>query len=528
MAIGLSLLVLMAYSSMLPKPKEAVNKEAALTPAVEPQAARPVVVPPSDETVAETAVQTATQIEKLDITKPLDSNDLYKISTDKIDLIFSKKGGYLYEVVDKAFNGPLTLVFKNIGLVKEWADLPFTTQELPKGVIFTYRDEDGLEIKKTFRIKSDQTLELTIDIINASDSSLTSYNITAGYFDPSLIKDQLSQRYCESSVRLKEIVNRKAVYGLKTPLSYDGGIGWVGLRDRYYCAVFLPQLSINKAVVDIIGKGYAAVLTVPARSLSTSSLSIEDQYKIYIGPQDGSLLRNFDKSAEEIINFGTFDSISKFLLFLLRSTYKLVGNWGWAIILVTILVYIIMFPLSVKSMLSMKKMQALQPKIEELRAKHKENPQKLNTEIMELYKREKVNPFGGCLPMLLQIPVFFALYQLLMRLISLKGASFLWIKDLSLPDRLYVLSSPIPVIGDELNLLPLLMAAGMFVQQKFTTPSLDKTSSAAEQQKIMGVLMPVIFGVLFYKMPSGLVLYWFVNNLLMLAFQWKISAKKSI
>jgi len=187
-----------------------------------------------------------------------------------------------------------------------------------------------------------------------------------------------------------------------------------------------------------------------------------------------------------------------------------------------------MFPLSVKSMLSMKKMQALQPKIEELRAKHKENPQKLNTEIMELYKREKVNPFGGCLPMLLQIPVFFALYQLLMRLISLKGASFLWIKDLSLPDRLYVLSSPIPVIGDELNLLPLLMAAGMFVQQKFTTPSLDKTSSAAEQQKIMGVLMPVIFGVLFYKMPSGLVLYWFVNNLLMLAFQWKISAKKSI
>lgn len=513
MAIGLSLLVLMAYSSLLPKPKDVVSKEAALTPAVEP--------PPKEIAKASSANAGAVN------PNLLDSNKLYTITTETTDLIFSKTGGYLYEVIDKTHNTPLQLVFKNIGLVKEWSEFPFTTQELPKGVIFSYRDEDGLEIKKTFRIKSDQTLELTIDIINASDSKLTGYTITGGYFDPSAIKDQLSQRYCEASVLLKEIVNRKAVYGLKTALVYEGSIGWVGLRDRYFCTIFLPQLAVNKAVIEITDKGYSSVLSVPMQPLSESSLPIEDQYKIYIGPQDGALLRNFDKSAEEIINFGTFDSISKFLLFLLRSAYKLVGNWGWAIILVTILVYLIMFPLSLKSMLSMKKMQALQPKIEALRVQHKDNPKKLNTEIMELYKIEKVNPFGGCLPMLLQIPVFFALYQLLMRLISLKGAHFLWIKDLSLPDRLFVLSNPLPVVGDELNLLPLLMAGGMFVQQKFTTPSLDKTSSAAEQQKIMGMLMPVIFGALFYKMPSGLVLYWFVNNLLMLAFQWKISAKKS-
>jgi YidC/Oxa1 family membrane protein insertase len=145
---------------------------------------------------------------------------------------------------------------------------------------------------------------------------------------------------------------------------------------------------------------------------------------------------------------------------------------------------------------------------------------------MELYKREKVNPFGGCLPMLLQIPVFFALYQALMRLSSLRGASFLWIKDLSQPDRLIVFSGNLPMIGNEINLLPLLMAGGMFLQQKFTTPMASGDSSAAEQQKMMGILMPVIFGVLFYKMPSGLVLYWFVNNLLMIAFQWKISKRK--
>jgi len=518
MAIGLSLLVLMAYSSILPKPKAVINQEAALTPLVEPQ----VVQQPRE--IAKDVLAEGAQVFK---PNSFDISELYKISSDKTDLLFSKKGGYIYEVVDKTQKAPLPLVFKNIGLVKEWAEFQFTAQELPKGVIFSYRDEDGLEIKKTFRIKSDQTLELTIDIINASDSKLTGYTITGGYFDPSVIKDQLSQRYCEASVRLKEIVNRKTVSGLKTPLIYEGSIGWASLRDRYYCAIFLPQLSINKAVIEIINKGYASELTVPMRPLTVVSLSIEDQYKIYIGPQDGVLLRNFDKSTEEVINFGTFDPISKLLLFLLRSAYKLVGNWGWAIILVTILVYLIMFPLSLKSMLSMKKMQALQPKIEALRVQYKENPQKLNTEIMELYKREKVNPFGGCLPMLLQIPVFFALYQLLMRLISLKGATFLWIKDLASPDRLFVLSNPLPVVGDELNLLPLLMAGGMFVQQKFTTPTLDKTSSAAEQQKIMGMLMPVIFGVLFYKMPSGLVLYWFVNNILMLVFQWKISAKKS-
>jgi len=515
MAIGLSLLVLMGYSSLLPKPKDAVNKEAALAPSVEPVvAAQPAGIP------KEIAVVHSPNI--------LDSNNLYTITSEKTDLIFSKTGGYLYEVIDKTHSTPLTLVFKNIGLVKEWSEFLFTAQELPKGVIFSYRDADGLEIKKTFRIKGGYTLELTIDIINATDSKLTGYAITAGSFDPSDIKDQLSQRYCESSVIVKEIVNRKAVYGLKIPLTYEGNVGWAGLRDRYYCTVFLPQLHVNKAVIEISNKVYSSILTVPMRPLSSSSFPIEDQYKIYIGPQDGHLLSSFDKSTEQIINFGTFDFISKILLLLLSSAYKIAGNWGWAIILVTILVYVIMFPLSLKSMLSMKKMQALQPKIEEMRSKHKDNPQKLNLEIMELYKREKVNPFGGCLPMLLQIPVFFALYQLLMRLISLKGAHFLWIKDLSSPDRLFVLSNPLPVVGNELNLLPLLMAGGMFVQQKFTTPSMDRSSSAAEQQKIMGVLMPVIFGALFYKMPSGLVLYWFVNNLLMLAFQWKISAKKSI
>jgi len=171
-------------------------------------------------------------------------------------------------------------------------------------------------------------------------------------------------------------------------------------------------------------------------------------------------------------------------------------------------------------------MQLLQPKIEELRKNYKDNPQKLNKEIMELYKQHKVNPFGGCIPLILQIPIFFALYQALIRSIALKGAKFLWIKDLSEPDRFFSLPTTIPIIGNEINILPILMAIGMFVKQKI---SMSKVSSgSAEQQKMMMILMPIMFGVIFYHMPSGLVLYWFVNSALMLVYQIRISKTNEI
>jgi len=158
-----------------------------------------------------------------------------------------------------------------------------------------------------------------------------------------------------------------------------------------------------------------------------------------------------------------------------------------------------------------------------LRNKFKDNPQKLNKEIMELYREHKVNPLGGCLPLLLQMPVFFALYRALLNSISLKGAQFLWIKDLSAPDKLYVFQAGGKSI--DLNLLPILMTIGMFIQQKISTVS-STSNAAAEQQKMMLIVMPIIFGFVFYNMPSGLVLYWFVNSTLMLINQWRISRVK--
>jgi len=172
----------------------------------------------------------------------------------------------------------------------------------------------------------------------------------------------------------------------------------------------------------------------------------------------------------------------------------------------------------------MKTMQALQPKIEELRKLYKDNAQKLNKEIMELYRQNKVNPLGGCLPLLLQMPIFFSLYQVFMRSIVLKGAHFLWIKDLSEPDRLFILPVSLPILGNELNILPLIMTIGMFFQQKMSMAT--ASSGSTEQQKLMMIIFPLMFGFIFYRMPSGLVLYWLINSTLMLLYQYRISRIK--
>ena len=172
----------------------------------------------------------------------------------------------------------------------------------------------------------------------------------------------------------------------------------------------------------------------------------------------------------------------------------------------------------------MKEMQAIQPQVEKIRQDYKDNPQKMNKEIMELYRLHKVNPFGGCLPLILQMPIFLALYNALMRSIVLKGAKFLWIKDLSEPDKLLTLPINIPFLGNYLNILPIIMAIGMFLQQKISSGK--ATGASAEQQKMMMIVMPIMFGFIFYSMPSGLVLYWLVNSMLMLAFQIKMSKAK--
>ena len=295
-------------------------------------------------------------------------------------------------------------------------------------------------------------------------------------------------------------------------------VKFVGLRDQYFCAIVQPEKDYNNVAVQREGEAATITYNIAPVSIPANS-QIGHLYRIYLGPQDLKSINNVQTGFAVIINYGMFDFIAQLLLQLLAFFYGLVHNWGLAIIILSVAVYFLLYPLTLKQMRSMKEMQALQPKIEALKVLYKDNPQRLNKEIMELYRTHKVNPFGGCLPLLLQMPIFFALYQALLRSVALKGAQFLWIKDLSEPDRL-------PLFGTHVNILPLFMAILMFAQQKISMAATSGSSMSNEQQKMMTFIMPVMFGVIFYNMPAGLVLYWFVNSILMFIYQLKVSRAK--
>ena len=196
------------------------------------------------------------------------------------------------------------------------------------------------------------------------------------------------------------------------------------------------------------------------------------------------------------------------LLYGLKGLYHYTHNYGWAIIIVTLIIKLLTWPLQTKSYVSMQRMQKVQPELKLLQEKYKGDPRQLQQEQMLLYRKHGVNPMGGCLPIALQIPIFFALYSALDNAVELWGASFWYIKDLTMPDSVYTLSFSIPFLGNAVNPLPLLMTAATIIQQVLTPHTGDKS------QKQMMLMMPVVFLAIFYNMPSGLVLYWFVNQLL--------------
>ncbi len=235
-----------------------------------------------------------------------------------------------------------------------------------------------------------------------------------------------------------------------------------------------------------------------------------------MGPKDVETLGKAGHDLARAVDFGWFTFLAKPLLLVLRWFYKYTHNYGIAIILLTVVIKIIFWPLTQKSYKSMQVMKKIQPKIAQVREKYKDDREKLNQELMMLYRTYKVNPLGGCLPMVLQIPVFFALYRMLYGALELRHKPFmLWINDLTAPDRLHI-GIDIPYLGG-IPVLTLLMGVSMFIQQKMTPSGGDP-----RQEKMM-LLMPVIFTVFFINFPSGLVLYWLVNNVLSIVQQYWIN-----
>ncbi|MDD5595729.1 MAG: membrane protein insertase YidC [Candidatus Omnitrophica bacterium] len=502
--ILLSLLILLSWSAFVTKPysvenKGVTQKEVTLSPSLSP------VTPSTIPSVGQQAEE--------------QKETLFNFKQNDFEVVFDENRGTIKEVVFSAYRSykfPLTYGFlfgDNSMLFKKEA-------VTPESVTFVYADPTKKIVKDFSFFNSKYDIGLSIKIKNLTSAPLNiNLPLFLGLID--LSKNQEESRFIDLTVATAE----KTLHPNSQKDALFSGLKFLSFRDRYFCAILGPDKIDNfngfvkkiKPQVSEIGIQSPELIIAPNQE-------IEQKFSIYLGPQELKLINEAHPEWSSVIYYGTFDFIAQVLLQMLGFLYNLVHNWGTAIIVLSILIYLILFPLSLKQMRSMKQMQMLQPHVEALKKTYKDNPQKLNKEIMALYSQHKVNPLGGCLPLLLQMPIFFALYQVLMRSVVLKGASFLWIKDLSEPDRLFIMPVSLPVMGNEINILPVVMAIGMFVQQKISTFGSGGTS--ASQQKIMLIMMPIIFGLIFYRMPSGLVLYWLINSILMLAYQIRLNQTK--
>jgi YidC/Oxa1 family membrane protein insertase len=310
------------------------------------------------------------------------------------------------------------------------------------------------------------------------------------------------------------------------------------MNNKYFAALMIPDgvlsatyeletLSDNgtTAPTVVTAASEAASLIVPGFSLDSNS-SRSDQFRIYVGPKEYKVLKTIeppgtqeeDLQLADVIDLGFFWYIAWVMLWLLNFFYSIIKNYGVAIILLTLLVKVVSYPLTRKGYKSMQAMQKLQPLLTEIREKHRDDPQKLNKVTMQLYKEHGVNPFGGCIPWIPQIPVFIALFALLGSAVELRGAPFfLWIDDLAAPDVLFTLPFTIPFLGDAVRLLPIINGVTTWLQQKTSgsmTPVTDNT-----QAKIMQ-FMPLLFVFILYNFASGLALYWLCNNIFTIGQQY--------
>jgi len=354
---------------------------------------------------------------------------------------------------------------------------------------FLYSDAN-ITIKRTYNFYGDG---YRIDLIDEVEGP-SSYWLTLGSnFGISGSSDN-GYRGHSGPVVLKDAdrieLNPKKI---SEPKIYGDNLRWIAQEDKYFFASIVPFTAINQARIwrDNSGEIITA-LQLP---------SGKNRLLIYSGPKEHDRLKKLGVGLEHIIDFGFFSILARPLFWILKLFYRFIGNYGWAIVLLTIIVRIPFIPLINKGQKSMKKLQSLQPKMNEIRQKYKKDPQRMQKEMMELYKKYKVNPMSGCLPMLIQIPVFFALYKVLLVAIELRNAPFIfWIKDLSAKDPYYV--------------LPIVMGLTMFIQQKMTPTPME-----SQQQKIMQFL-PLIFTFMFLNFSSGLVLYWLVSNILSIVQQF--------
>ncbi len=530
----LVVLIFFGYQYFLPRPEEPPSraKEAATTlpakSATPQQAVAPFPLAAPQGRAAQTRVPEREVV----------------VETETVRAIFTTRGGVLkswrvkrYTLADgqavdlvALSTGPLGPLFAWSGRLEEAAPPDFDVDKEhldlrspaeTGSIVFSSRGGGPLQLTKRLTFKGDSYLvEIQLLWKNTGQKPLTIAPEIAwgpGFHD-SPDKQQARLLPPTSWVDGRRVTDD--VEKLQGVSTHSGAVSWTALQDQYFAAALMPAAGKGAEATVRKGPSGRPLVALAARAQTIQpAREVSERFALYAGPKELDRLKAAGPDLEKLLDLGWFDILARPALYLLRFLHRFSGNYGAAIILVSLLQKVVFHPLTAKSLRSMQAMQALQPKLAALQERYKNNPQKKQQETMELYKKHGVNPMGGCLPMLLQIPIFIALYNALSSSVEMWRARFLWIKDLSQPDALFT----IDIWGLKsypFNLLALLMGASMFLQQKMTP-----TAGDPRQAKMMLYLMPTMFTFMFWSFPSGLVLYWLVNNMLQIGQQYWLQSR---
>jgi YidC/Oxa1 family membrane protein insertase len=405
------------------------------------------------------------------------------------------------------------------------ADDPSDTiavMDTARTLTFTWQSENGVKVEKQFTFSPETYLiDMALVFINGSGSGFT--DRAAVEIQHSLDQKKGGYAFEGPSALLNGKLEQIKVKKIKDNNRLSGSFSWIAIEDRYFMRSIIPVEPMDGVMTLAVKDEDVVVsrLLQPERTFLAGE-TVSYGYKVFFGPKSMQLLNPLGYDLGKAVHFGMFNVIAKPLLWFMNFIYSIIPNYGIAIILMTIVTKIVLWPLGNKSYKSMSEMKKIQPLMAELREKYKDDKKQMNQELMALYKTYKINPMGGCLPMVLQMPVFFALYRMLYQAIELRHAPFLlWIDDLSAPDRLFEFGFTVPFMQPPYGIpvLTLVMGATMFLQQKMSPPPGDPA-----QAKMM-MLMPIVFTFIFINFSSGLVLYWLVNNVLSIAQQYYIQKK---
>ncbi len=494
-------------------------------PAAEPAPAAATKLPP--ERAPEPPPETPPPAEPI----AAEAEQTYALESDLYKIVFSNRGAVVKSWVLKQFvdssGNPLELVnqraankvgypFQIQAAGTELSADPnaalFSAEVAADGLGIEFRFSDGRTlVRKAFHLQKNRYLADVTSELTSNGAPIPHFLVWRGGFGDASVPNAPSHQhtlYFDQPAN-KLIVN-DADEAEDGPVTHQGRFSFAGIEDGYFAAVALPrdgasfQMRTFSDPIPVADSG-------PERPHVGAAIggAARNSFPLFVGPKDLDLLKQLDPKLQQIVDFGWFSFLAKPLFLVLKWVHNTwIPNYGWAIVVVTVAINILLFPLKMSSLKSMKKMQALQPQVQAINEKYKglsiRDPRKAeqNQELMELYKKHGVNPMGGCMPMLLQIPFFFAFYKVLTVAIELRGAGWLWVTDLSQPEHLPI------------RILPVTMVVSQFIMQKMTPTTVG---NPAQQRTMM--LMPLMMGFFFYGVSSGLVLYWLTSNVVGVAQQ---------